>query len=448
MVEPAVLEADPERPLSLRPLLCGACGGPVPLGDADRAVCPYCAAPVEIPRELRAVRAANRRSVEDHARVEAAFRRLGSPPGRLLHAWAGLAEGALHTLWIASTAFLKLWLKLLAFLFRCLTDIDDLRVWLVVLALPLIPVAGLLVVLGTGLHALGPRFGADPIAVLGPAASYALIGAALCLLLAIPLAVFHFADAFAQVRHRLQASMAARPPFRAGGPALCRRCGAALSVPSGALGVRCDYCQSDNLVALPPAWVAAAKQTEAGQHREILEAVREEQLTRDAARTRLLQGLLVSALLVPIFAGLGIAACGTGLVPGQIGWSWDSVISDTHEIVPAVWPVWKDGSASQPPLMHVLSGLPFAKGICANGHCELDYDVPLRGGEALVLQTDAAAPDGLVRFAVAPSSPWRRGGHLASRSFTAPYTGWFRLRLLGAKSDRVQVGWRVTPSAQ
>ena len=64
-------------------------------------------------------------------------------------------------------------------------------------------------------------------------------------------------------RRDLQAALAAKPPESPGGPARCRHCSAPISVPSGALGVRCSYCGADNLVRVAPAWTRRAKKVAA-----------------------------------------------------------------------------------------------------------------------------------------------------------------------------------------
>src|SRR5207253_1658793 len=70
-------------------------------------------------------------------------------------------------------------------------------------------------------------------------------------------------------RGKLQAELAAKPPSRPGGPARCRRCDAPLDVKPGDLGVRCFYCRTDNLVAMPADWIARMKSGTAEIAREI-----------------------------------------------------------------------------------------------------------------------------------------------------------------------------------
>ncbi len=133
----------------------------------------------------------------------------------------------------------------------------------------------------------------------------------------------------ARSRQRLQAALAAKPPERKGGPATCRSCGAPLTVESGALGVRCIYCGSDNLVALPPSWIANVGADAAAIGAEI-EPARAE---LDRERARLRRGLVLHVGGIGVGFALFFLACmsgtheppaDTGVVPpGFAGFSAD-----------------------------------------------------------------------------------------------------------------------------
>src|SRR6185295_18250008 len=94
------------------------------------------------------------------------------------------------------------------------------------------------------LHDLARRLHTDWADALGGAGSYALLGLALYLVLAVPLLLGDFASSFESVREALQRILAAKPPRMPGGPSECRRCGAALEVRPGELHARCLYCAS------------------------------------------------------------------------------------------------------------------------------------------------------------------------------------------------------------
>lgn len=110
---PSYPSGPPEAPrqpsVSLQPLQCPRCAGPVPLADGDSTTCPYCQAQVPIPTEYRRLRVAARLGAADHERATAAYEKLGQPPGALLRAWAGAATGVVGALWWFFTAFLKGW---------------------------------------------------------------------------------------------------------------------------------------------------------------------------------------------------------------------------------------------------------------------------------------------------------------------------------------------------
>ncbi len=100
---------------------------------------------------------------------------------------------------------------------------------------------------------------------------------------------------------RLQEALGARPPAQPGGAATCRDCGAALDVPPGALGVRCMYCRTDNLVQVATRKARAEHEAEKKFHREVVSALAEHDAEREQRR-KALPGRLVSAGMKTLFA--------------------------------------------------------------------------------------------------------------------------------------------------
>ncbi|HTJ42879.1 MAG TPA: hypothetical protein VL463_12335 [Kofleriaceae bacterium] len=239
------------------PLRCPSCGAPVPLADGDVATCVFCKAEVPLPQELRALRDADQQGRADRAEAEALYRSLGKPPSTILRAWVGAAElfaGAL-----AGLLMLLFWLSSAT-----------------------IVLSGLLLELV--LHWIAPLVRIDLIDRFGGGTTYAGFVVAVVMLGLFPKWLVGYLDQSAKIRVSLQANLAARPPERVGFPSTCRECGAALAVPPGALGVRCAFCGSDNLVALPREWLAVAGARQAHFHASIVDAVAQARALRADAR--------------------------------------------------------------------------------------------------------------------------------------------------------------------
>ncbi|HEY2745066.1 MAG TPA: hypothetical protein VGL86_10605, partial [Polyangia bacterium] len=212
--------ADPK----LSVLTCSACAAPVPLSRDAEARCPFCGAAMAMPAAYRAALDVAEREVAADALTHQAFATLGRPPSALMRAMATLTGGVGRVLLTALLVFI-----LVVHLFN--TAIDHAGAWLHVNARDWLSHAEqALVIFGSGFVAFG-----------------AILALAL------------FGRRRAVDLGRLQRALAAHPPARPGGPARCRDCGAPLSVPPNALGVRCAYCKCDNLVAVPADWLARSR---------------------------------------------------------------------------------------------------------------------------------------------------------------------------------------------
>jgi hypothetical protein len=221
--------ADDEQPvdleppkLAVEPLTCPACSGGVPLVDGDATTCPYCGARVVIPAAHRQVRDAMRARETNRAALEAQYRRIGKPPGLLLRVWSGAAAGTLRVVFAIATGFLALWAMLLGFVWDLVKSIDDLAAFVFVLVLPLIAMFFLLLGAAHGLRIAAPLFGVDLIDRFSLAGGFLFLGALVWLLFPLPIAIRDYLDAYANIRRKLQASLAAKPPSMPGGPAGCR----------------------------------------------------------------------------------------------------------------------------------------------------------------------------------------------------------------------------------
>jgi len=393
---------------AVQPLQCGRCGAPVPLGEGDVLDCPFCSATVAIPEGVRQVRALNRVAEADRGRVEALYRQLGEPPGPMLRFWTA-SDGVVLTILRAGT-----WISALVILCGPL--------WL-----------------NEWLAGLAPKLGFDPFDVMGPLLFAAACALAFHLLIIAPFIYGTWRNATGAARNRLAASLAARSTHLVGGPSMCRRCGAPLSMPADALGVRCDYCGADNLVRLPPEFVKRWAREDLSRHDHVVGAVEAEQTVVHGANRRGLRSAAIG--LATLVATTALWRYTGGQVPPR---GYREVIAETPRRVFIV--AGLDGANRPTPR---LVGQPLeldpSSSDCWEGKlfqgpkaCERSFWVALRKGEQLRIVTPRlpevnARPRmarefwQVSRAQYADWSPTARG---AEAVLLAPYSGWFRVEIL------------------
>ncbi|MFO0983733.1 MAG: hypothetical protein U1E76_18715 [Planctomycetota bacterium] len=255
---------------ALLPLACSACGGLVPLADADRVLCHFCGASIAVPPRHRALRAASATDAARRATADALYSRLGRTPNAGLRACASVfTPGALLLGLFPASAIIGVLL-----LGAVLLLVDRLAPFNPFDVLSERPLTWWAIITGLVLAWAGT--------LLGSLARHVALD-----------------------RQALQAALAARPPSRPGGPASCRRCAAPLDVVPGALGARCDFCGADNLVAIREEWIAAARRSVRRLDAAIERAVAELAGQRAATRHSLIRfavGLTAgTALLLFLF---------------------------------------------------------------------------------------------------------------------------------------------------
>ncbi len=387
---PAEIDAPAQSPVA--PLSCPTCSAPVPLGDGEVATCSFCQAKVPLPPEYRAIRDTERQRTTDREAAEKLYRELGSPPSAALRAWAA-------TVAIAGGAVLGI--------ITIILMISAVFMLFAGFALELL------------LHALAGPLGIDLIDRFGGGTVYAGAVVIVVLFGLFPLWLVGYLDSLAEIKRTLQVNLAARPPQQPGFPATCRGCGAALDVPPGAFGVRCAYCQSDNIVSLPVAWITAAGAKQATFHRSIITAVELANGVRAEARAGLPRAAKWSLGAVAVF--------------GLVGRGCSSLDSDT------VYTGFARMMSSPRQMISYLEpdvGVPIDQ-MAAFKH--LPYSVALRHHEVLVWASNDEGWGGQIDIKNTSSFPfltrsWQRpwlpqtdGTYAAS--FTAPYTGTFVVEL-------------------
>lgn len=378
------------------PLSCPSCGAAVPLGEGDELECPYCSARVPVPADYRALREAQREEGADRARAEALYEKLGHAPPPLLRRWANLSSPLYR--WVTEGA-------------RGLLRLGWMAVLIALISLTLLG------------HWAAPRIGIDVIDVVGGEHLYGGLCALFAVVAVLPVAAAGYLDQFVKSRAALQRSLAAGMPEQPGGPSTCRRCGAPLHVPAGALGVRCVYCSSDNLVALPHDWVEQASRFEHKEHETIQEAVESQRADGSAAKWLLLRRL-----------GLGF---GSIAVLGYAG-MWAQEAASIGEAIP-----WSQAFTPGRRLLPVWNGavaVPIHRPTRLRGN-SLDerpgFLAALHGGEYLVLSSatlgadvDVAVTNNSHAFRWAKHPAWEVASDGRYHAvFRAPYTGYFFVQL-------------------
>jgi DNA-directed RNA polymerase subunit RPC12/RpoP len=281
--------------VTLTPLLCPSCGAPVPLGDGDASDCTHCRTRVEIPASYRELRTTARVAGDDHQEAEQLYRALGTPPNETLYRVGGGVRSVVGALSIAGSGFIRIWRVALVDIGPSLVsgDVDGagLAIFAAIALAPVIVVCGMLYGLDYLMMSASPTTNLLAADLVVGAVLYAMIVVAGLRLLS---------QERAALRLRLQAELVAQPPPHPGGPALCRACGAALTVATDAVGVRCDYCSADNLVALP-AWLVGQTVVQGGEsHGKIQEAIGEVSGERVMSGRRAVNAALLGLLIFPV----------------------------------------------------------------------------------------------------------------------------------------------------
>lgn len=330
---------------TLVPLQCEACGGRVPLVPGERTPCPSCGVSVEIPAAYRELRDSERELNEvrrEAHRIAVALAHVPPWPVRMLAMfdhWAFIGFGL--AFWITA------------------------GVTVGVLLPPL----------------FGARFGVSTVDVLDENTQAWIAFVVPFGTFALGLLGAGWARKRVIVRGSLQAALAARPPERPGGPAGCRQCGAALVVGPGASAITCPYCDTENIVNLPPGFLAKVRGEKASLGREVELAITQWKQIRSELRSSLIWRAVFGAILVGV-----PSTCLISPAP-QRG---DGTI-DYASGKPGHLPSWRDARAT-----HTLPSVGFCKpgtvritGFttraedCTPKGCMFHRIVPLEQGETL-----------------------------------------------------------------
>ncbi len=364
----------------------------MPLGPSEAVPCPACGQSVALTDEYRALRDATARSVQAATEAQRVFAALGRPP---------------------------------AAVWRLFTFFDSAVFWAVGLPFWLCFGVGLSAV---AQQAVARRLGANLEDVLEPHQVAALSLLLPSAVLVLGLLLSGWARKRTVARGGLQAALAARPPSRDGGPAGCRRCGAPLHVTADALGVRCPWCETDNLVRLPASWLQHMQRHTAKLGHETAAAAK----ALDDARSSLRWSFFWRAALGALVLSPGLLIIGASdALP--------SVQAYDPSGKPGTLPSWSKAVAAQLPctgnmaLFHPRT----ERDHCDATSCTLHALVAARGGQTVVVASDDV-PEGTEAWVEAHEvtfldSRWKTTAHgklHAGHRLTwkAPLSGWYRVR--------------------
>jgi hypothetical protein len=418
-------------------LRCASCAGAVPFGDGDTLPCPYCAAPVEVPEEHRALRAAERQYNEHRSSARELLRRLGKPPSvvvRFLTRANGLTVvwlfvlGTLVSSALCAALFPLMGRLSLALFHVHLEDVvlyryDPNALFMIGQFSFLLAFLGGLVVWGAYVHRRGVRL------------------------------------------HGLQAGLSARAPERPGGPSTCRGCGAPLSAKAEELAVTCVYCRADNLLRIPESWIGAARdlaQELAGAIEDAARAFQDEERTiRRSLVVRLAVVAVVSASTLFLLIGVtdGASLDNWTVSPYQRlkgsfeRFDWRKAVASPGLVLDEGDRRGCAGLGCSPWLNEIPCAerrkpgpLVIPAGACDEGACTMHWYVALRRGDAIEITASGLPPKTFialkshVRDAPFHTNPvaWGEqvpGGFVwladetPARLEAAPHDGWFQLIL-------------------
>ncbi|MCP4135796.1 MAG: hypothetical protein GY754_32810 [bacterium] len=183
--------------MSLKPVTCPGCSGPVPLIEADTTSCPYCKTEVDIPDEYEKAVRASRASSEARKAMEPLWSRVSreAPKRSLIAA-------------LVLTALLPPIATLLANI------------------IPYPPMNQLMILAAFSFPSILPGAG-----------------------------IWIWSVAINATTARFKQALSARPPQKIRGnegPPCCRSCGAPLTVEKDALSATCVYCNTDSILEIIP----------------------------------------------------------------------------------------------------------------------------------------------------------------------------------------------------
>jgi hypothetical protein len=356
--------------VDVRMYSCPQCGAPLPAaGEGTQVTCGSCRKQTSIDSGSDAVLAEQR----SRAEAEALYAKLGRPPR-----WSQRAATYLVS-W-------KLWVIGFPFLIGILVSISQVpENW----------------VQGAYEHLFHARL----MHVASPVVAQ-LLSRFFIVVISIGLLVWSLLGERIDARRDLQAMLAAKPPLTSGGASRCRQCAAPLEVTAGALGTRCDFCGADNLLVLPPAWIARARKSNV-ELRLTMKLARER---AQAGQRRMLSAALWRApLVLVLLMFLVLPAISARHIANWSDMRSDGVVLYTVEHKQARGVLRATSTCARHKNFKESSFDTLASKDCDQLGCQSFAMIPLRRGE--ILHAIRSSPgDVAVRIALAPRYTRGPGG--------------------------------------
>lgn len=377
-------------------LQCAQCGGEVALADGDSVSCPFCHTAVPIPPAHRELRDAEQKEARGRTRASELYARWGGKP-RLALRVAAVMFHPIFMLMYGLFLFLMVAMLAIMFIGNLLAPLVHANLWDTIPDAPK----------GYGVFALAAA------SVLGG------------------MAMGVYGRRSLLSTRTLQAALAARPPKRPGGSATCRECGAPLHIVDNAEGVRCPYCHTDNLVAVPAEWLSGLSAT----NLQLGRAIEDADTWLAGERRRIKRSLIVQ---------LGIASAVLAAFIGAIALTsrptreWRALWSEYVKPPRSLVVYRKDRSFIKLPMTQPVE-VPKLYQECAGDRCQAWLYVPLHAGEQATIEASAWPPEARLRVVMHSHFWWiplEEGfgreimeGPLAGARFTAPWSAWYQLRV-------------------
>ena len=401
--------------MELKPLVCSKCDAAVPLGTTDTTTCPYCGARVPVPPELVKLRDADEHQRTARAEAAELLTELAQPLPTVVRAFDVLGTIAMRT---------AIGIAALGFIVGIVVSFANGGADSPVLALVFAVFIGLLAVPQAWeylLHRLATSMHVDLVDRLGGFWASSLLGVVIAIVFVLPIVFGARARTLRELHDRLQRQFAGRPPLRPGGPARCRHCDAPLEVAAGALGARCLYCNTDNLIE-----VTASAAASAGTAAETSE---EEVFSARVKRGSLLEAAMGGLKLAGLLALVLLPVC------GGVGRICEALIDENDA----------DGTphstrASGPLVLHGDEAPRAAgPGDVALSCTDCTLYVPLHRGDTLTATGSHGEKVDVERRIAGPwyGLQWDWG----AMNGPAPYTGWYRIHVVADGDNKATLQW-------